>query len=653
MSEPERRMPTLISRWFAGPRLASLAAAGLMTIYFASASAVVMDLEQLPSREQLVQQAAEVADFAPAVEALQRGDAAGAEELARRFVAKNPGNPRAHLLLILSWYPQLKDVAIADHLAEVDEALPDAGAALHESIAGLYLQDVRLYRATQHLNAIAPTRRSQQALFLEASIAARQTRLDDALRKYAELSREVPENPTIALNQARLALVAQDYATAEAAAQRLLKAQPGDEAGRLLLGTAQMQQGKSADARKSFAAVTEQNPRSSLAWLNLGLMDLAEGKTKAALTAFASARTAAIGDPRPIYGETAAALAAGDQAAARQSSSAARRVAPDDPLAGLLDSLARGESMPESATIASLNAAAPMFPDLARRPLPTVLIPEFSNTAAAAQLAVANVLAQLWSNPAALEWIARQKPALTPAPLMDLTRARAMAGSGDIAAASKLLAKLEGSPEAKGLVSPAILSAQAAARMNDKAAARAAMQRALAVAPDEGSVHRLAGDLENALGEPAGAIAEYRLALAAAPGDPRLQNQLAATLALVGGRAEYQEGLRLAETALAQKPDYMTRALLLDTRADLLYRLGRKPEALAAYRELSTTVGGITGPEAWQRLAELSLEAKDRAGARKAFEEALDYGRDYSQRARAMAELDALSPPGDGLSRSP
>ena len=31
---------------------------------------------------------------------------------------------------------------------------------------------------------------------------------------------------------------------------------------------------------------------------------------------------------------------------------------------------------------------------------------------------------------------------------------------------------------------------------------------------------------------------------------------------------------------------------------------------------------------------------------RKAFEEALDYGRDYSQRPTAVAELDKLSPPG-------
>ena len=623
------------------------AMAGMLfaVIAWLPASAVVLDVDRLPGREQLMSQAREVADFTPAVEALERGDAAGAEELARSYVAQNARDPRAHLLLVLSWYPQLKDVAIAKHLEEVDASLPDVGAALHETVAGLYLKDVRLYRATQHLSAIPPTRRSQQAVFLEAEIAARQVRLDDALRDYAQLSREAPDNSTIALNQARLALLGQDYATAEAAARRLLKINPDDESAGLLLGTAQMQQDNPAGAGKSFRAVIDKNPRNALAWLNLGLLDLASNKTNDARNAFAKARTGAVGDPRPIYGEVAAALAAGDRSAARKSSAAARRVAPDDPLAGLLDALARGEAVNEPGAASSLIAASQMYPDLARKPLPAALMPEFSNTDAAARLAVANVLAQLWSNPVALAWLERQRASSKPGPLMELTRARALAGSGDLKAARTLLSSLEADPSAAGLVSPAVLGAQADARLGHKAEAREAMRRAIAAAPGDGGLRRLSGDLENVLGSPARAIPEYRAALEASPRDPRVYNQLAASLALVGGRAGFEEGLRLAEAGLALKPDYMTRALLLDTRADLLYRLGRKADALQAYRELSTTVGGITGPAAWQRLAELSLDAKDRPGARKAFEEALDYGRDYPARARAVSELDELSPP--------
>lgn len=619
--------------------------ASLLLLPGVAADAAVLEIEQLPRHGQLASEAAAGAGFAPAVEALQRGDAKSAEKLARSYVAQNPANARAHLLLLLSWYPQLEDVQILEHLEEVDQQLPAEGAALHESMAGLYLQDVRLHRATQHLNAIPPTRKSPQAQFLEANIAARQGRLDDALRKYGELSKEVPDNAVIALNQARLALLAQDYATTEAAARRLLRVQPGDEGGQLLLGTAQMHQGKTAEARKSFAAVSEKNPRSSLAWLNIGLIDLADAEYSEAASAFTRARTAAVGDPRPMVAAAAAALAEGDRGKAGTAAAAAREAAPGDPLAALLDVLARGEGVTAPGAATSLALAGHLFPDLARTPLPAAVLPELLDTGAAGQLAVANVLSQYWSAAAALDWMGRQKFAVTPSPLLELTRVRALASNGELTEASEALARLESDPASKGLISPTVMSAQAAVRLNDKAAASATMQRALAAAPGDAHLHRLAGDLYNAIGQPDEAVPEYRAALKASPRDPRLHNQLAATLALTGGRAEFQQGLRLADAGLALKPDYMTRALLLDTRADLLFRLGREADALAAYRELSTTVGGITGPSAWHRLGELSLAAGDQAGARKAFEEALDYGRDYSQRPSAVAELDKLSPP--------
>jgi len=159
----------------------------------------------------------------------------------------------------------------------------------------------------------------------------------------------------------------------------------------------------------------------------------------------------------------------------------------------------------------------------------------------------------------------------------------------------------------------------------------------------------LAGDLRLALGEPRMAIADYRAALRGWPRDPRLLNQLAASLALVGTRDELEEALGYAETGLRQQPHYMLRATLLDTRADLLYRLGRSAAALAAYRELSTTVGGIVAPEPWHRLGDLAMAAGDHPLARRAYEEALDYGRDYPGRARAAELLmSPMAAPTDG-----
>jgi predicted negative regulator of RcsB-dependent stress response len=51
----------------------------------------------------------------------------------------------------------------------------------------------------------------------------------------------------------------------------------------------------------------------------------------------------------------------------------------------------------------------------------------------------------------------------------------------------------------------------------------------------------------------------------------------------------------------------------------------------------------MTTPEQWHRLGELAMAARDSALARKAFEEALDYGREYPGRDRAVARLDSLS----------
>jgi tetratricopeptide (TPR) repeat protein len=237
-------------------------------------------------------------------------------------------------------------------------------------------------------------------------------------------------------------------------------------------------------------------------------------------------------------------------------------------------------------------------------------------------------------------------------PLHELTAVRALAAVDQWRAAGERLAKLEKSTAARGLAGPALQAAAVAVRVNDPNAAHAGIDRAIAAAPESPRVRMLAGDLRLALGEPRMAIAEYRVALRGWPRDPRLLNQLAASLALVGTRAELEEALRFAETGLRQQPHYMLRATLLDTRADLLFRLGRSAEALAAYRELSTTVGGIVAPEPWHRLGDLAMAAADRPLARRAYEEALDYGREYPGRARAAELLmSVVDAPTDGPDR--
>jgi tetratricopeptide (TPR) repeat protein len=334
----------------------------------------------------------------------------------------------------------------------------------------------------------------------------------------------------------------------------------------------------------------------------------------------------------------------GDTEAALASSTAALRVNASDPLAALVGLLATGGPWPPSRPGNLRFLAAGLHPDLETDPLPESVRQELASAGGRARVAVVHVLSDLLDPRAALHWLAGE-PGQAVQPLLELAAMRAETAAGDIRAAEVRLEALVRGNTTRGMVGPAVQAAVLASRRNDRAGARAAMDRALALAPTSPRIHMLAGDLQLVLGQPALAIPAYRYALGQWPRDPRLLNQLANALALAGAPDERVQALGMVQTALAQQPHYLLRAALLDTRADLLFRLGRKSEALAAYRELSTTVGGMTTPEQWQRLGDLAREAGDAPLARTAYEEALDYGREYPGRADAIRRLD---PPSGG-----
>ena len=330
----------------------------------------------------------------------------------------------------------------------------------------------------------------------------------------------------------------------------------------------------------------------------------------------------------------------GSREPARAAAARALKQNPADPLAALLDVLSTPGAV--STPGGPRFVAASLYPDLESDPLPAVLQAELASPVATGRMAVANLLLDQLSPQAALGWLANEA-GLAGGPLIELTALRAEIAAGQLQAAGTRLVALERSAVAQDLAGPAVQSAVLAGRRNDRAAARAAMDRAVALAPDSPRIRMLAGDLHLALEEPARAIPEYRKALGGWPREPRLLNQLAYALALAGTQRDREEALAHAETALRQQPHYLLRAALLDTRADLLFRLGRTAQALSAYRELSTTVGGMTTPEQWHRLGDLARVAGDSALARKAYEEALDHGREYPGRAAAMQWVDALA----------
>ena len=555
-------------------------------------------------------------------------------------LAASPESRRLHEERLLALLQQGDDALALAQVSSLALKEPALAAELHETLAGVYFRERRLFRAAQHLDAIPAARRTDQSLYLAAHVAARQQRLEASMSLLEPLARRLPQDALVARDEAQVAALLGRHSQAAAACERVLRQRPAEAEATLLLARMRTLQGRLTESERLLAALLAREPRNGRAALQLGLVQVALGQPQSARESFVRARAIESGSATPYVAEAAVALLLGQRAAARTVVAGALKQDPADRLAGLLDVLSREGVWPPPVPGSARFIAAGVYPDLETEPLPTSIVAELDTAAVAGRIAVANVLLDLVSPLVALDWLASE-PGPAIGPLVELTAVRAQLGAGQLQSAGTRLAALEHSASARGLVGPAVQAAVLAARQNDPAAARAAMERAIRWAPRSPRVRMLAGDLHLVLGDPARAVPEYRAALAHWPRDPRLLNQLAHALALVGTPREREEALTHAEMALRQQPHYLLRAALLDTRADLLFRLGRSREALAAYRELSTTVAGMTAPEQWHRLGDLAHAAGQAKMARTAYEEALDYGREYPGRAIAIERLDA------------
>jgi len=577
----------------------------------------------------------------------------GAPQAAVREVESMPGFPqlvaaaqsappgrREHEQRALAMVQRGEDVAALAYVQSLAVREPRLAALLHEAIAGAYARDRRLYRATQHLDAIPAAVRSDQAWYLSGHIAARQQRLQAALDAFGRVAARLPQDPLVARDEAQIASLLGQVGRTSSAAERLLRLRPGEVEATVLLARTRVQQGRIAEAGRLLAEASRRDPRNGRIVLHLGLVELALGKPEAARLSLVRARSLDPGNAAPYVAVAALELFAGNPAVARESTSGALRINPADPLAAAVSLLALDGRWPAPEPGGVRFVAANLLPDMETEPLVEPVRAELSSPAGRGRVAALLALSELLSPHAALHWLAGEG-GLAVQPLFELATARAELAAGQGRAAEQRVHALVRDGAAQGMVGPAVFLAAAAAQRNDPGGARAALDRGLAVAPRSPRMHMLAGDLRLVLREPASAIPHYRSALGHWPRDPRLLNQLAHALAQVGTPAERRDALQLAETALAQRPHYLLRAALLDTRADLLWRLGRKTEALTAYRELSTTVGGMTRPEQWHRLGDLALEAGDVPGSLRAYEEALDYGRDYAGRLEAVRRLDS------------
>ena len=238
------------------------------------------------------------------------------------------------------------DAAALHYVRSLSATQPAQAAGLHETLAGAYLTDRRLFWSTQHLDAIAAARRTDQARYLAAHIAARQRRLSDAAANLDALARRLPDDPLVARDQAQIASLLGRHEVAAAACERRLRLEPADGRAALLLARTRMQQGRADEAERLLATLLVREPRNAPAAMQLGLIQLARREPENARDWFAKARSIEKQDAAPYLGEAAAALLLGQRPAARAAAAGARRLNPADPLAALLELLATDEPLP-------------------------------------------------------------------------------------------------------------------------------------------------------------------------------------------------------------------------------------------------------------------------------------------------------------------
>ena len=146
-------------------------------------------------------------------------------------------------------------------------------------------------------------------------------------------------------------------------------------------------------------------------------------------------------------------------------------------------------------------------------------------------------------------------------------------------------------------------------------AARAAWERAIALAPGEAEAHFRIGDFERRLGRHEAAVAAYRAALATGSGHPVLLNNLGLSLRASG---RLDEAARCFGQALEAAPDLAQAHANL---GDILRERHRFAAAIPHYTRALELEPGV--PRLWINLGVCRHRAGAFAAAREAFERAL------------------------------
>lgn len=588
------------------------------------ARATIIELDTLNAADLL--KTSKGPELSAGVEALRKGDATRAVDVARSVIATAPGNSQAHLLLLLGWLAQSNFNDIDHHLLEVRQRLPNLELPLREALAGALMREERWYRADRLLQGAPGSSQTDQVQFLKLAILAERGQIPQAVAGLKTLAQKLPKNAGVQLNLARLALLAKDAPASVAASTALLAMQPGDPRGMTLLVTGQLQRQNYPGAIAAADQWIKADPQNMYPLFLKGVVQIAAAQPGDALTTFRLAAKLKSDSAEVQLGIASAQLALRQWTEAKNAALASSKLVPTDGLPKLYVAAAALGSGDRVGAQAALRRATDLFADLGAAGIVLDRFAEAQDVTAASTLAHANFLYRYASPQSVIKQLAVATPS---APLIDLTRARAVRESGDLPRAVELYASLAQAWPALSV--PVTERADVLFVLGRGGEAVKAYQGLVARRSPLPGLHTRLADLHNALGERDKAAAAYREQLKITPADRYTRAQLAATLALLGRAPDLQEALALTDSLLADRAAVADRDNVLDTRAGILVALGRSADALAIYTDLAKR-NALHDTESWHRYGRLVLAANDRPRALRFIERALDSGASYPAR---------------------
>lgn len=524
-----------IAQWFLMPLLA-LPATGFGTSIIPDRPAEV-PLHLVPRGVQ--------PEFESAVEALRQADFALARQLAGRYVAARPADPRAHLLLALSWVGAGDFGALDAHLVELDSRAPSIANAIRRDLALYLARQHRYYLAGQYLKGIPTAKSDAELLRLQAEILQRQGLLDPAITAWSAVLGSEPNSADALLELTRMHLMRSQFDHAAGYGKRLVQTAPKLSAGQVLLGTALLGAGQVPQAEAAFRAAVSLDPGASLAWYNLGLLQHARGDYGEAANSYR--RLKATPAVEVFQALALAELGAARIAPARAAMAEARKAVPGDALSALIDAAIGASAGDTAAVTARLSQASEIFPDLAD-PAHRAAVAQ-AEPSSLIRLALGNLMFRQGYFVLAAQVVGRVNDA-APVPL-SLTAARVHWKRGDAESALRIYEEV--SARHPTLLSPVLEVADIAFHQGRMDAALKGYETAAKARPKSLDLGLRLAALYNAADRPRDAVKRYEGILATNPDEVRVLDQLASTW--LEKLADPAAALPYARRALKLSPD--------------------------------------------------------------------------------------------------